>query len=1420
LKKQGKILSVSEYLGFIQLPDESRISFDFELSSGLIVGDIVEFDLQEITITKSGSSYYKAINIKLLVRPESVQMPVQIRLSKVARELNVSIGNIVDILRRHNIKIEANPNAKITNQQVAIVINSLEGLDKFDIDQKQRKQFQDKYIKGTVIDVRVSQIIKPSQIITLFPDNFTGRLSLLDLAWSIPEAQIKFKSIKVNDVLKCQILDIDFINKQVKLSLKNLEKHLSDTVTWSRLDRGDVLTCDIQEELANSYLIKTEAGIFGLISKDYSQLDRSLKFKVKIQEKLDSIDLIKFLPASLEIKEDLPTPSIQTNDFGFIEPDLKSFEAFKKSILGNHANDKDAEILQRYFSNNNNLFSKEIEAPFAWHISFEANSSVYETTFKQNAFYYFLENQTYSIENETKLLEKLSNAGYWVRISHKHGKKDVIEFSLFNENTNFYGEVITSKDKKSVKCLIRNFSFGHSFSFASDAKKRNSKNGAYFLRSPLIITNPLVNLSSDESNTKVLDFILEKSHAFEIVSKLKQDAGAILREEGRTLGLIDKFLEFQESLLDQNKGVPVFVEAFDRSTSDNGTVAITVSQSIGLNLELEDEAIINLKIKEGDGSDAELKWFADASITYYGDKCKIVFYRDVSLNNLNKGFYIELKVSKAQIQIQRSIIQDFLQKKIKIDHIESLLVQPEKIKPPVYSTVKLINEDLALTEKEQPDNNQIKAVRKAIGNNNIFLIQGPPGTGKTTVIAEIINQLVLKGERVLVTGQNHVAVDNVLAKISKIPSLNLLRVGKEDKIDKELNRYHIDHLVSEFQLTFSSFLKNQISLIKLYLKFLSENLSREEILLQYNKEVNSYLSEYGSLTEVLKQRHFILRDTISELSKVEINDTIKAFENWINSINNEIDILIQPLIYNSVDVVFATCIGIKTDPVFRESGLRFDTVIIDEAGKANIAETLVAIELGDKVILVGDQMQLPPYMDSSLIDPTDPKSFPKSEFGYGFLQEEITHALKTSFFEFLINRIKNNTFPAENLEMLNYQHRMHPNIGKFVSESFYSGKVLMGSKTHNNKLDFPSPFNKEVVFFDTSNTTNPYEQLEGTSAKNNTEAEAIADIILPLLFENNLPSNEIAIIAPYKSQVANIKKFINDSEVCQHKNIDVSTLDSFQGKEYDVILFSFTRSSNHEISIKSGKKPVKVGFLDDAKRLNVAFSRAKKKLILIGNAKTLTDRKSHYDILFNYTDLFSKLVRLSKEETIGNFVNIANYKDFKSPFEKFKDKFKVDDYVQAQFRSIGKKDGSIFGFFFKVDGYDCLLPSAFVKNDLEKYVSYTSETKVSLYIKEINNDTKRVTLQVFANKKIEVKRPNKSQIWNNNINSVKKGNKLKGKVTNKVDFGYFVSIENGIEGLLHNDRIKSTKPIQIGEIIIVNVINIDYVKQRISFSYT
>ncbi len=1275
-------------------------------------------------------------------------------------------------------------------------------------------EFTQKYGRESVIETTITAIIHPSQIVTDFGEDFIGRLSVLNLSWCLPQGEVEFKKYKIGDRIQCVVLEIDFPNKQVVLSRKHFSKPLRDTLTWERIERGDEFNVDVIETFNNTTLVKTKDNLYGIISNNFIQ-DSTEKLRVKVNSKLDYSDLFSFVPASLDV-ENVDSEEALDPEINFIEEELLSFYNFKNSILGVYATDDQLSIIKEGFEQDDRIFSKEFKTNHTLYVQFELGNASYETTLKQNAIPYFLNDTIVSAENENKLLELLSNQHhYWFKINARDNNQKV-DFSLYNEEVNIFGDVTIGKDKKEIKFIIKNFSIGHSQFNSSEAKKRNAKYGSFLFSNKIKIISPYSALPFDNSQQLFLDFALLKTKCFETVNHLKTEAGEILRQEGRTLSIIDKFLEYQISLIEKEKENAVFVDKYQRVPAVNQGVAIKIPRIIGDSLESDEETIVNIRLKE----DEKLIKLSDGMLSYLNEDYTITFNKPIKLELLDKGFYLDKRISKKQFQIQREIIQDFLDKKIKIDHIEALLVKPERVKTPILKPIIFKNEDLSRTEREDSTNNQVKAVKKAVGNQNIFLIQGPPGTGKTTVIAEIIQQLVEKGEKVLVSGQNHVAVDNVLEKLSHFPNLNLLRVGNPDRIDKQLLKYCIDNLVEDYKVDFKSFISNQLLIAEEYTKNKESGYQKDSLKKSLNQFINSIIVQYGVLREVYKQRHFILLDGLSELSIAELKETIELLRKWIDESNNEYEILLKPLIYNSIDVVFATCIGIKSDDIFKDKNFKFDTVIIDEAGKANIAESLVAIELGQKVILVGDQKQLPPYMDSSLIDKADKSSFPNSVYGSDFLEEEILHALKSSFFEFIVNRINAGQFPNDNMEMLNYQHRMHPNIGRFVSESFYDGRVKMGNRTHLNRIEMSSPFNKEVIFFDTSNSKNPFEQNDGFSAKNNTESETISEIILPKLFENEAQPSSIAIIAPYKSQVANIKNYINKSDSCKFKNIDVSTLDSFQGKEYDIIIFSFTRSSDHNNApFENGKRKfAKVGFLDDARRLNVAFSRAKKKLILIGNSKTLVDSRSHFDRIFNYTELFKTLVHLSKKEEIGNFINVADLYDFKSPFELFIEKYKKDDNTVGRFKAIGKNLNGIFGLFVNVDGVDCLIPySMMPKQYKDNPDSLVASVEMNVSIHSIDIENKRVTIKFNDNKKTIANKKNES--WEATVNKYKKGDFVMGTIEKEVNFGYFIKIETGLEGLLHKNNIRNNKVPKPNETIKVKIIKIDSEKKQIAFSY-
>lgn len=1274
---------------------------------------------------------------------------------------------------------------------------------------------QNIYEIGSIIETIIVSIIQPSQIVTTFNNEYIGRLSLLNLSWCLPAAENELKGYTIGDRIQCKILEIDDSNKQVTLSRKHLFKPISDTLTWERIERGDEFQVEVVESYNNTTLVKTKENLYGIIKNNFID-GSSNSIRVKVNSKLDNSDLFSFVPASLDVEIDQTEEYVEPR-INFIENDLLSYYNFKNSILGFYASDEQLEIIKNGFESDDRIFSKEFKTNFPLYLQFEIGNASYETTFKQNAIPYFLDDTIISEENENKLLELVSNKQhYWFKINSR-GNGNKTEFSIYNEEVNFFGEVVVGKDKKEIKFLIKKFTFGHSDMRSSDEKKRSSKFGSYLFNNKIKIITPYETVPFDDSQQLFLEYALLKTRCFETVNHLKTEAGEILRQEGRTLSIIDKFLEYQIGLIENEaKGNAVFVEEYKRIPSITQGVAIKIPKNNGDSLEIDESTVVNLRVKEGE----KFKRITEGLLSFVNNEYIINLnsLRPISTELLTGGFYIDKRISTKQFQIQREIIQDFLEKKIKIDHLESLLVKPDRVKTPILKPIEFKNEDLVRTEKEDPTNNQVNAVKKAVGNQNIFLIQGPPGTGKTTVIAEIIQQLVEKGEKVLVSGQNHVAVDNVLEKLSQFPKLNLLRVGNPDRIDKQLIKYSIDNLVEDYKIDFEKFILNQLLITKEYSTFKDLGFDERKNKTHLNEFINSLVNQYGVLKDVYKQRHFKLIDGLADLSKTELNETKHLLRKWLDESNNEYEILLKPLIYNSIDVVFATCIGIKSDEVFKEKNFKFDTVIIDEAGKANIAESLVAIELGQKVILVGDQKQLPPYIDGSLIDKDDNQSFPNSVYGKEYTEDEILHALKSSFFEFIVNRINAEQLPRENMEMLNYQHRMHPNIGKFVSESFYDGKVKMGGRTHLNRIDMPSPFNKEVIFFDTSNSKNPFEQNDGFSAKNNTEAETISEIILPKLFESNISPSCIAIIAPYKSQVANIKYHIDKSESCKFKNLDVSTLDSFQGKEYDIIIFSFTRSSDHnKAPFENGKpKYIKVGFLDDARRLNVAFSRAKKKLVLVGNAKTLTDPKSHFDKIFNYTELFKSLVKLSKNPEIGSFFNLAddfgtfenNYFAKKVNFDIFLDKYKIGSKVKGKVKSIGisKTTGNKYGLFVEFDKYSALAPYYHKNNILNKdFATYKTDDEILLLISDLNIEQEKITVKIIS--------PELERLANS------KGKVIKTEIIKHVQGGMLVKTQNGVVGftrLLNNENNK----FKIGKNINTMILSVNLEDEKVKFKIT
>ena len=312
------------------------------------------------------------------------------------------------------------------------------------------------------------------------------------------------------------------------------------------------------------------------------------------------------------------------------------------------------------------------------------------------------------------------------------------------------------------------------------------------------------------------------------------------------------------------------------------------------------------------------------------------------------------------------------------------------------------------------------------------------------------------------------------------------------------------------------------------------------------------------------------------LIKVMAEDEERGIEN-INRINTSY--------FNNFEHEWV--IGLTPHSLYtsRAESLKCDTLIIDEAGQMTIPLGLMGMIKAEKVILAGDHKQLPPIISS----------------------DEIKEEMKQSVFQCLITE--------ENCTMLDVSFRMCEPICNFVSDLFYEGKVKPMKEGCGNLIVCNEPlydFHAPIVIHDIN------DDGEQTSDK---EASFIADTIAGFLKEG-LPAKEIAVLSPFRAQAANIRRHVRRQHGIsedQSKLIVTDTVDKMQGQEREVIIYSFT-AGNIEYMTEMAD------FLYKPNKLNVAFSRAKSKLIIVGNVEKLkqvsvTLGYAHIDNMLNHKNV-------------------------------------------------------------------------------------------------------------------------------------------------------------------------------------------------------
>ena len=460
---------------------------------------------------------------------------------------------------------------------------------------------------------------------------------------------------------------------------------------------------------------------------------------------------------------------------------------------------------------------------------------------------------------------------------------------------------------------------------------------------------------------------------------------------------------------------------------------------------------------------------------------------------------------------------------------------------------------------------QERAVNEVLWAKDVAIVHGPPGTGKTTTLVEAINETLMRESQVLVCAQSNMAVDWISEKLVD-RGINVLRIGNPTRVNDKM-------------LGFT-----------------------------YERRFESH-TDYPQL--------WAIRKAIRELRK----NRKKGSENYHQKMDRlksraaEIELRINAELFGEARVIACTLVGSAHHLL---EGMKFGTLFIDEAAQALEAACWIPMKRASRVILAGDHCQLPPTVKSIA-------------------------ALRAGLGKTLMERIAENK--PEVVTLLKIQYRMNDEIMRFSSDWFYGGKVESAPQIkYRSVLDYDHP----ITWIDTSKEENQItiegedapedsastsssvsaanqnsdlnfkEQFVGESFGRINKAEAeltlltLAEYFTKIGKQRVLEERiDVGIISPYRAQVQYLKKLIKKYEFFKpyRRLISVNTVDGFQGQERDVILISLVRSNDEG----------QIGFLKDLRRMNVAMTRARMKLIILGNKNTMT-KHPFYKKLWEYVE--------------------------------------------------------------------------------------------------------------------------------------------------------------------------------------------------------
>lgn len=385
---------------------------------------------------------------------------------------------------------------------------------------------------------------------------------------------------------------------------------------------------------------------------------------------------------------------------------------------------------------------------------------------------------------------------------------------------------------------------------------------------------------------------------------------------------------------------------------------------------------------------------------------------------------------------------------------------------------------------------------------------------------------------------------------------------------------------------------------------------RDKFINTSKNEIEIERDDYKELTENLYKK--ILE--VSKSHKLNFFDIVTDLKYRLNDLDNAAEVV---KIYTSV--LGSTCAQAERSKDFTslEEG-KYNYVIIDEAARANPLDLMIPIMLGINVILVGDHKQLPHYIESDFKNKFEANSAKYSNYSKDLLSKSLFAVL----YENLQKAYEEGRIKYKRTIQLDTQFRMHPQIGDYISKEFYDGSIINGEGTENKVNDYKvfSP-NQHVAWLNVSpykNNNGPDQKDDrGTSYVRISEVKRIISFIKELVAKNPGRLLDIGIISYYDGQVKLLKKAIKENFPNNiSENIEIGTVDSFQGKEFDITIVSCVRSNNYPDASRS------LGFIHRSdSRINVSLSRSKRLLVVVGDSETFS-KNEHFR---NYIEYVKKV---------------------------------------------------------------------------------------------------------------------------------------------------------------------------------------------------